>query len=295
MKQSVMVIANCHCLPIAEAFRFCSHGVDSDYIDVNFLATDAMQEKLRQLDQIVEQGHILMLKLSDHFSTVATDALVSRYGADKVVTFTNLHFTGLHPDVMYLGPMGGRVRSFFGDYHSKIAAGCYVSGLSEADCFERFNDKMFEKLGYYDAFEESAAQLRERDQALDVRFADRFFDMVRTVPSLFTFNHPTGAVLLELSAAIARHIGVPFQAIDGRWFPNHLATVFIWPIYPSIAEHHGVTYECPQRFILGDRRATFTLREYVAGSYGVYAESDQAALDQQVRQDASFTAFQAAL
>ena len=275
MIRSVMLVANCHCLPLADAFALCVPGVRTDFIDVNFAQTADNLAKIAGL--AASKAEIVFTQMiSERLGSVATSILRRQLGVSGVVTFTNIHFTGLHPDITYLGGMGQRLQSPLGDYHSKLVLFSYASQRSLKDCLALFTGPTYERIGYFTAFEQSAGELLARDVALDVRFAEAFITMARKVPTLYTINHPTGTVFLALANALASYAGLPFLPWEPAMFQNHLSINYIWPVYNEIAEHNQLAFRTPLVFVRKGQRDSrvATLREFVSGCYAAYAEAD---------------------
>jgi hypothetical protein len=267
-----MIIANCHCLPLAEALPFIGRGIEkSDFIDVNFATQPHMVEKI-DLIHSDPSWRVLSFTLSANFERLETSSLKQTLG-DRLTTFTNTYFSGLHPDITYVGGMGQRVASAIGDYHSKIVLASYATGRTEDDCLRLFNGGAYEKLGYYQEYALSAQNLLERDAACDVKFAQTFLDMVTEIPTLYTINHPTGAVFLALTEKLAASQGLDYISFAPAFFQNHLSTNNIWPVYNEISEHHGLKYRTPQYYGLGKALNSRMLSraEFVHRSYQSYA------------------------
>lgn len=269
--RSVTVVANCHCLPLADALALCTPGITTDFIDVNFAREPTMADKIAALSG-ADAPLVFTQPISDLHGPVATSSLRQRLSPGRVVTFTNIHFVGLHPDITYLGSMGGRVQSFFGDYHSKLALFGYATRRTLAECLRLFDPLVYEAVGYLSAFTVSAAELRAREAACDVQFAETFLAMARQVPSLFTINHPTAPVFCELAATMASHAGLEFRRMGAPYAINQLANSYVWPVYDPIAEANGLAYRTPPFFIAPAGRASrsWTIEEFVAGCYDAY-------------------------
>ena len=292
---NVTVVANCHCLPLADTLALCAPGLQTDFIDVNFVADPATAAKIAGIDG--GEKLVFTQPISEAHGAVATASLRSRLPPGRVLTFTNIHFTGLHPDITYVGAMGGRVQSFFGDYHSKLVLFAFATRRSRTECLHLFEPHALEQVGYLSAFERSAAELRAREAACDVRFAEAFVAMARQVPSLFTINHPTAAVFHELAAAMAAHAGLEFRRIGAAYSANGLANSFIWPVHDAIAEANGLAYRTPPFFVSTAGRASrsWTLEEFVAGCYAHYESVPFAQLAPMVAQAPFFAEFAARL
>jgi hypothetical protein len=293
--RAITIIANCQSLPLADALALGAQGIGTDFIDVNFPHLPDMAAKIATLaprgDELV-----FSVNLSAQFGVLATEALRPRLG-DGLLTFTNIHFSGLHPDITYLGPMGRRVHGYFEDYHSKLALFAFVTGRSAADCVALFTGATYERIGYFAEFEASGAELKRRDEACNVRYAGMFLEQIKQVPGLFTINHPTAPIFMTLANVLARAAGVPFARFDALFLENPLARNVIWPIYNELAEHHQLRYRMPQLFVAPVRRAArgAELAAFIAGSYAAYAAADAAEFAAMVRQLPFFAAFERAL
>jgi hypothetical protein len=273
-KRNVAVIANCHCLPLADALTLVARQADADFIDVTFAGQPHMVEKIDRLFSDHAADVVFSFNLSEHFGRIATAALRPVLG-QRMTTFTNIHFAGLHPDITYLGPMGQRINGFFGDYHSKLVLFCFAQGRGVAECLALFNGATYERLGFFQSYAAASAELLQRDAACDVKFAAAFLDMLRDRPCLYTVNHPTGEVFLELGKLLAA--AADFQVADfgPAFFQNHLSVNYVWPVYDEIAEHHRLAYRSPAYFLRPvDRTARgATLQEFIAGCYAAYSRA----------------------
>ncbi len=267
----LMVIANCHCLPLSDAFNLSCRGVEiADFIDVNFITEPRMVEKIDLIHRD-EDWRVMSFNLSANFGRIETNTLKQLLGP-RLKTFTNIHFDGLHPDITYDGGMGQRVASALGDYHSKIVLGSYVSGRSWEDCLRLFNGSIYENLGYYQEFDNSAMTLSERDTWCDLKFSPTFIAMAKECPVLYTINHPTGAVFIKLAELLALSQGLGWVPFPPEFFLNHLSTSNIWPVYDEIAEFHGLKYRTPQYYIgaQGGGSRLLSRAEFVQKSYESY-------------------------
>lgn len=274
-RKAVTVIGNCHSLPLADAFAMCSSGVISDFVDINFADLPEMAAKVDALGTGASPL-VFTQPISSAHGRLATDLLRQQIGSDQVVTYTNVHFVGLHPDITYLGNFGSRVESFLGPYHSKLVLFSFLTRRSVDECIRLFDGKTFDAVGYMAAFEQSSAELRAREAGCDVQFAETFLQMVRQAPALFTVNHPTATVFLELASAMAGHAGLAFREFGAPFSLNHLAGSYMWPVYDAIAEHHRLAYRTPQFFVNTASRnsRSSSLEEFVAGCYASYSSGD---------------------
>lgn len=209
--------------------------------------------------------------MGDSFENISSSAMKKKYG-DSFFQYTNLYFTGYHPDLMYYGARGLRVQSAMGDYNSRIGLIGYLKRLSVEDCLPLFCDKSYEKLDYYRKFNLSKEELLKRDSGNDVRFASEFFEIAQKRLPLYTVNHPTSHVLGPLAEVIVQATGQARPEIDIDGIRNPLVEGSIWPVYPEVARSLNLEYRGGTTFYPGFRDAfpPMTLREFLEMSFQRY-------------------------
>jgi hypothetical protein len=214
------------------------------------------------------------------FEEVATERLRQLYG-ERLVTFTNVSFTGLHPDMQGgSGLRGVGLVTPLGEWHSGIVVGCYLRGMRVQDCIRQFNSRTYERLGYFEAFARASEELVARDAGLTVRFAEEFLGMIYEGPALLTGNHPTSAVMARLATRIAVAVNLGTTRFDPGCVPNPFLRQIAFPIYPEIAEHLRLPYRTPFTWHTPEELGghDISLEELVLGSYKAYAAFDQSEL-----------------
>ncbi|WP_276118020.1 WcbI family polysaccharide biosynthesis putative acetyltransferase [Pararhizobium qamdonense] len=209
--------------------------------------------------------------LSETFGDIRSERLREKYGS-RFKQYTNLYFTGYHPDLTYFGDRGVRLQSAMGDYNSRIALIGYVRGLSVDDTLALFNNTTYEHLGYFNQFESSKLELIRRDQDNDVRFAEEFFEVAKAHLPLYTVNHPTAHVLAPLAEMIIEACGQKRPSINIDTVKNPLVDGSIWPVYPEVASHLGLDYEGDTIFYPSfyEERHPMELRDFIATTYERY-------------------------
>ncbi len=276
LKRRITVIANCHCLPISQIIALIAPDAAVEFIDVNFLADPLHNQRAHQLEHDDGTRIIFSFFFGDEWGAVSTSRLRSIYG-ERLFTFTNIHFSGLHPDITYLGGMGSRIPAALGDYHSKLALFSYATKRTKEMCLDLFNDEIYRAVGYYDNFAESKLQLIRRDSRNDIKFSEIFLNMALIQPSLYTFNHPTDSVLLKLSEALCSTANITTQVIPDSYLQNVLSQNSIWPIYSEIKDFHNLPYLCPQAFVTPFRYESRALSfaDFISESYSFYSNLNQ--------------------
>jgi hypothetical protein len=272
-RQPVTLIGNCNAPILADCLRTGSNAWVRWSLDVN----DRGKPHYRAALGAVDAGHggtVISVPFGEDHPDLFNGRIKALYG-ERYLLMTNIHFTGLHPDIMYFGSFGNRVYGPMGDYHSRIILLCYLHGMDERDCLARFNARSYEALGYFTAWEASAAELRRREAGMDIRFADEFIELTRHRQTLRTMNHPTNAAFVLQAECIARHLGLA-AAFSEEAFANPLDDHARWPIYPEIRETHGLPYKTEASFLILGR--SYELEELIAAYYHAYDERGRQAL-----------------
>ncbi len=266
------VVVNCHVLPITKSLSNLA-GVDSVFsVPIHLYGRPPFIDAAENFERLAQKPETVILSFQNGKAFGAYEIKTLRERVQPLYTLTNVNFSGLQPDIIYLGDQAGRIQSPIGDYHSKLIIHSFIQGLSPDQCQKRFNAKEFERLGLFRAYDVSKAELLRRDAELDIRFAKMFFELVNEVPCLYTINHPTPAVFQEFSSFIADFLGLTKILIPYEMLPNYLASSSWWPIYEPIREFHQLKYETPMLFkqpeSLGGR--FMGMEEFIARSYAIY-------------------------
>ena len=86
----------------------------------------AIYDRLRTYDIVVTQ------ELSAYYGPLATKDL--RLSIKQLLIIHNIYFQGYQPDCVYIGPMGARIKSPIGDYHSQTIFDQWSADRSVDDC-----------------------------------------------------------------------------------------------------------------------------------------------------------------
>lgn len=263
---------------------------------------NGVAQSLRLLLPAAEVETILLAGLGRRFATVdrlarhlqGADLVFSHFFPDGFVAGGNVHalservpalrlfptilFSGFHPDLVHVGDeaslrLSRLVPSPVGAYHSAIALQAFRRGLSLEAALRLFSATVFERLGYFDHWETSAAYLLR--SANDVGFGlDReFATWSRGGTFMHVINHPRLTVLADIARRLAREAGCePLDIAIEAYAPDTLAAEPVWPVLPAIAERYGVA---ASTLFKGDGRrgppCLLDLPDFVAESFALYA------------------------
>lgn len=246
-----LVIGNCQSLPLSGTLNYFCSNVTFDYFGVHVIPPAQRAERIRAF---VNQSHdkfsiVLAAPLSDDFDMLSSSRVRATFAPAAVFTIPNFYFSGLHPDLTYLGSLGRRLAGPLHDYHSKLAVAGYVNGIPPKELKRYFSVSSYEAAGYFGEYANSLEEMRRRDrEQVDIGFAQEIEQFLRRDLCFFSFNHPTsflfGAYVAKLAAELAGRDLI--RKLD--WtpqpsgLPNHLATAAIFPVYPEIAEAHRLHF-----------------------------------------------------
>lgn len=188
---------------------------------------EALHDRLLAHDLIVTQ------ELSQAYGPLATSALRAR--RSDLLVIQNIYFQGYHPDCVYVGPMGGRVKSPVGDYHSQAVYDAWRNGLSVAGAVQAL--QAYPAALARDTFDRSARELLAREAQCDVPISDRVLEPEPGHRRMFTFNHPTIELHRLYLQRIVDRLGL---GIAIGICPDPLLQHTHWPVYPAVREALGL-------------------------------------------------------
>lgn len=274
----VVVIGICWGPPLVAALRAAPGLEVVGQVNLNRVNAPEHGPVLDRL-QREPDTRVVTLNASAKFGAFGTAAL--REAGLPVLTYTNIRFDGLHPDIIRLHPFAGQTPIPTGIYHSRIVLKGFLEGRTVPDIVAAFYGDAYHAAGYYDVFEQSADELRRRDAACDVRFARPFLAMARRRPVLFTTDHPTQRPIVALANRICEALTGESINVPPDFFPNPLASDVYWPVYPEIAQALGLRYASAMQFAparAGRDRPFMTLPEFVEASVAAYQATGAEAL-----------------
>ncbi|WP_427792769.1 WcbI family polysaccharide biosynthesis putative acetyltransferase [Brevundimonas diminuta] len=260
--QNIVVTSNCQTAGVALALKAM---LPESSVNIALLAAPG-GKGFEELQQAVAGADVWVTSAGNNvISAIETQT--------RLIRIPQVEFDAFHPDILYVNNSEGRHLTGVGrsDYHSYIALWSFQNRLSVDHCESIFNEKTFERIGYFDRWNTSVSRLRQRFEPVDVRFDDFFRALVHTGPFMHTINHPTGAAMVQLSRLVARQIGGDESLISApleRTLQDTLATGTVWPVYPHIARRFGIDGSYVWK--IGPDTFFSTLRAWLEESYRIY-------------------------
>jgi hypothetical protein len=285
--KKALVISNCQCLPISSWLTALSAETMFDFWGVHLIAPAEREIAITQFVTKAKKEYdlIICIPLTDDFLELSTARIHDTFGGIPLITISNIYFSGLHPDLTYVGGLAQRILGPLGDYHSRLALFGFLRGWTPVETAALFCGSVYRDIGYYDEYAVSMAEMKERDKAVDVPVSKDLEHLLRKAMCLFSVNHPSSTLLAPYcneivryleDRGLGRHSGLP---IDPSLCADSLANNAIFPIYPEIATYHGVAQLGSYVFkALGTRINPMNLRAFLAGEFKAFSDVGAEAL-----------------
>jgi len=199
----VVVAGNCQARPLAQLLSKLNPEITITATPiVHLLQPDdeaAFRPALDEADIIITQ----LIADSYPCEFIRTNRLRERYG-DKVKTILNLYFNGYNPDLRYLRhPTVGTLRGPLGEYHNQTIMTGWMLGISQQLVVKWLNDPFYNQQEYALASQASLAELKKREELVDVPIVDCIEAGYQQERFFFTFNHPSAALLARYAQQIS--------------------------------------------------------------------------------------------
>jgi hypothetical protein len=182
-------------------------------------------------------------------------------------------FSGFHPDMVYAWRDGSVFRGAAGDGHSAIGLWAWRRGLDVPDAVRLFSPETFRRLGYYAAYKAEIEPLRDAFTRSGLDFSFFWRRVKRMGVFMHTINHPRIDVLVLLAKLLALELGMPPELLQQpleRYVPDELLPIAVWPVYPDLAVHLGVSGS----YLFSFSRFAHSLEEFLEMQWEAYGDID---------------------
>lgn len=154
-----------------------------------------------------------------------------------------------------------------GPLHSALVLLGWQLRLGLRATLDLFTDEVFERLGYFNAWEHSKKALLSEGRQTDVPLDHFFRRWEASGPFMYSHTHPRLDVMADVARGLLSTIGVEPPS-SGDLPPDWLATREILPIYPEIARRLGL--EGSLIFQPGQGQPALDLEAYASRCFALY-------------------------
>ena len=263
----VGVFGNCQSSGMADSIRVLAPDVEVFYFGVP-RALKSTPEQISEAMAQFAQCDAVFTQPSVKHKVQGLQPADFEKACKRVVGYPLIASRVAHPDCHYLlDEQGKQVVTPLGPYHSAIAAGAYLEGLSAERALALFNAFTYCALGYTKLrYDDEVVAWEARKYEYD--FGDFFAEKGHAF--MHTINHPRIEIIFETARQGLAKLGVSCEN-DIAAPTDNLARNTVWPIYPGL---HGKPTR-PQVFSFTHeaRNLAFSLPEFLAASYEAYASA----------------------
>jgi len=272
----LLVMGICQAGTVAMAMRYLLPDAQ-----VDFLSVFSVGRRYRRLSDLIARA--------DRYDAVFTNiylppfrdggSILDLRARPNVHVIPTIAFAAYHPDVVSIGrqdhaTLRGLLSGPMGHSHSAVTLYAFLAGLSEAQALRLVSEPVFERLGYFEFWNEAVASLRRLGVEAGFDLDPHLARWARRGCFMHSINHPKLFVMTDIARGLLGKAGIPFESCDlDAFLPDDLGGMGSWPVYPEIAQHYGVPgsalffkAETPRS---GPAR-TMTRAAYVAAAYAYY-------------------------
>ncbi|MEG9525974.1 MAG: hypothetical protein MIL41_09385 [Hyphomicrobiales bacterium] len=280
----ILVIGVCQAGSIAKAMRYLLPDAQVDFVSAfsaarRFPRLADLMAHADGYDYVFSSIYLPRFKGGGTIDTLRTHP--------KVRLIPTIVFSAYHPDLVHVGvqdhvTLNGLISGPMGHSHSAITLFAYLSGFSQAQALRLFAEPVFERLGYYDLWDESVSYLRSLGVQAGYDLDTHLTRWARRGCFMHSINHTKLYVVADLARGLLTKAGVPFEECDlDAFLPDDLGGQGSWPVYPEIAQHYGIPGSA-LFFKAETRRSgparTMSRAEFVAASYANYDRRERSLL-----------------
>jgi hypothetical protein len=182
---------------------------------------------------------------------------------EYAIWYPRVALSAFHPDILP-ATENDQTMSPLRGYASSIVAKSWCESLSVDATLALFNGGTFERLRFFEHFEESKAQLLAEGHAADFPLENLFECWLRSGCFMHTVNHPKISVMLDIAKILMAKAGLASQDVS---IQDKFANGCGWPVYPDVAERLRLDGNYAFRMHANDGGRVLDLKEFVELSF----------------------------
>ncbi|AYO84541.1 WcbI family polysaccharide biosynthesis putative acetyltransferase [Methylobacterium brachiatum] len=273
---AIAVLGNCQARGIAQAMRLLAPKSPVRYLPMGSLKrdhghVDGLIRTLRSHDHVFSQAFPAGLIPGGDIATL-------RAADPRLKLFPSIVFSAFHPDMVYVGQASDLAAlklapSPMGQYHSAIVLCAHRLGLDAGRTAALFREDVFRRLGYLDHWDPAVHELVASASALGFGLDREVTRWARRGAFMHVMNHPKAFVIGDIARRLLLESGIRPEPVEVEdYLGDELAQDVVWPLYPPIAEHFGLTgsflFKMKPRG--DDFPKLYDLPGFIAASFAIY-------------------------
>jgi len=266
INSKIVILGNCQSGPLETLLRhrggvkhiksYLEHSLNKETLN------DADLREIESADLIISQP-----LLSESFGPLETKKLTG--SRKNVLIIPNLYFTGMHPELVYVGSSKNRLKSQLDEYHSAIAIAAFFAGLSVKETISLYRSReFFEDCGFFDEWQESLREYLLREYVCDISLFKYLQGKAKRDLMFYTVNHPALPLLAQLASAI-----LELFDIQPNWqtaIRDEFKFLVIYPVWTPLVGYYGLGFQNNDNFYVKNR--PISLEKYLNLTFKDYRE-----------------------
>jgi hypothetical protein len=259
-----LILGNCQISGLAKCMRVMNPSLEIESIGMSSIEKDVdyVRDQLRRSDLV-----FLQTNAKNRFAELFSDE------SDRVLLYPRIYFAAYHPDIVYLQSAGRLVETSLGHYNSKLVLAGYLKGLTVRETTALFNRKVFQRIGYLDAWASALSVFLRDFRQTSLTLHDAPSKWLRRGCFMYSINHPKLLVLADLARTMLLARGLEVRTSNPEeYVQDDFKAGPIWPVYPEIAAAYGIEGDyCFKTPANDSDLRILDLSEFVEQSFAVYA------------------------
>lgn len=288
----IVFIGNCQAQALTQIAHFL--GLDAELVivppvfDLGAFNTPEIKDSIYGADIVFSQR-----VNEDYPAEFVRPSVLRQKLGKRAVIWPNIYFDGYFPGVRYVyAQSGSKVTGPLSDYHFLQIQQSYRDGASPQDAWEAFISTDAPASLPADPIGDSIANLRHREQDVDVTMSDYIEANALRTKLFYSMNHPTDEVLQEALRRMVEFSGADLKvpAFDAQrlvGYPYTLNEIDL-PILPFVQKLYDMPASGVETIVgkelvfngtthgAGSEPKTYTGPELIKAFYKVYESAEAA-------------------
>jgi hypothetical protein len=257
----LLIVSNCITQALKWNINYLAPNVEVDAFDISQFG-----EKISE-SEVDSTSYDIIIGLPVFFDKLKQQSIVYE---GKALILPAIHFNAFHPDMVYFKSNEELVKTSMDTYNSMIILASYLKGYEPSNVQKLFCDNVYNQLGYYDLWKNSANEMVEKFSFLNFDVNAWLRKLSTQTSFMYTINHPKMFVVAELTKFILKYLKVPYFECSESTVNDYFSKGPIWPVYDEIATRFGI--QGHYRFRKPNLFHSISLNKYVVECFERYSE-----------------------